>query len=69
MDEMELFDESIQRYLPGITVLAIPLIPAPGEMIGVIMLYRKGEQPFTSEDMELAQLLAFPTAVAVRRND
>lgn len=69
MDEMELFDESIQRYLPGITVLAIPLIPAPGEMIGVIMLYRKGEQPFTSEDVEFAQLLNFPTAMAVRRND
>jgi DNA-binding response OmpR family regulator len=69
MDERELFDESIQRYLPGITVLAIPLIPAPGEMIGVIMLYRKGEQPFTNEDLELAQLIAFPTAVAVQRND
>ncbi len=69
MDEVELFDEAIQPYLPGITLLAIPLIPAPGEMIGVITLYRKGEQPFTSEDVELAQNLAFPTAVAVRRND
>lgn len=69
MDEQELFNESIQRYLPGISLLVIPLIPTPGEMIGMIMLYRKGEQPFISEDVDLAQLLAYPTAAAVRRND
>ncbi len=69
MDEKELFCESIQRYLPGITLLAIPLIPAPGEMIGIVMLYRKGEQPFTAEEVDFAQMIALPTALAVRRND
>ena len=69
MDELHCFDVSIQRYIPGITIIAIPLIPAPGEMIGMIILYRKGEQPFSLEDESLAQMLAFPTALAVRRND
>ena len=68
-DEPEGYDESIQRYLPGLSVLAIPLIPSPGEMIGMVLLYRKGEQPFTEEDIELGRMISYPTAVAVRRND
>ncbi len=67
-DEAELFDESIRRYLPGVTVLVIPLIPTPGELIGAIVLYRKGEQPFTDADLALADLAASPTATAVLRN-
>ena len=69
MDQFDLFSDSIKRYLPGITLLAIPLIPSPGEMIGMVILYRKGEQPFSPEDESLAQMLALPTALAVRRND
>jgi GAF domain-containing protein len=59
----------VTRYLPGVTILAIPLIPAPGELIGMVMLYRKGEQPFDQADIDLAAGLAHPTALAVRRND
>jgi DNA-binding response OmpR family regulator len=68
-DEAEMFDESIRRFLPGLTALVIPLIPAPGELIGLVTLYRKGEQPFTDADVALAELLATPCAIAVRRND
>lgn len=68
-DEADLFDESIRRHLPGLTILAVPLIPAPGELIGIGVLYRKGEQPFTDQDVALAELIAYPTAVAVQRND
>jgi len=68
-DEVDMFDPSIQRFLPGITVLAIPLIPAPGEMIGMVLLYRKGEQPFEENDIDIAERISFPTAAAVRRND
>ncbi len=66
-DHRDQFDQSIQRYLPGITILAIPLIPAEGELIGLVVLYRKGEQPFEDDDMKLAELLACSTAVAIRR--
>lgn len=69
IDHAESFEPSIRRALPGLSILAIPLIPSPGELIGVAMLYRKGEQPFTSEDLSLAEMVAFPSAVCVRRND
>lgn len=68
-EEMDVYDTSIRRYLPGLTAMAIPLIPAPGEMIGMVVLYRKGEQPILKLDEDMAELIAFPTAVAVRRND
>jgi DNA-binding response OmpR family regulator len=68
-DECELFDASIRRYLAGITLLGVPLLPADGEMIGLAVLYRKGEQPFTPDDVNLIEALATPTALAVRRND
>ncbi len=68
-DDPDLFDPRIPRYLPGLTVLAIPLIPEPGEMIGMVILYRKGEQPFEENDIDIAERISFPTAVAVRRND
>ena len=65
----EMFDGSIRRYLPGLSILLVPLIPAPGELIGMVMLYRKGEQPFGDHDVAIAEVIAAPTAVAVRRND
>jgi len=68
-DNSEKFDESIRRFLPGLTALTMPLVPSPGELIGLVILYRKGEQPFTDADVELAEMIAPPTAMAVRRND
>jgi DNA-binding response OmpR family regulator len=68
-DRAELFDPSIQKYLVGLTILAVPILPASGEMIGLVLLYRKGEQPFTDEDVGLAELIGLPTAIAVKRND
>ncbi len=68
-EQIELFDPSIRKYLAGVSILAIPLMPAPGELIGLVVLYRKGEQPFTDEDITLAELVAHSTALAVERND
>ena len=68
-DNSEIFDESIRKFLPGLSVLIMPLIPSPGELIGLVVLYRKGEQPFTDADVELAEMISAPTAMAVRRND
>jgi DNA-binding response OmpR family regulator len=68
-ERQELFDATIRRYLVGVSVLAVPLIPSPGEMIGMSVFYRKGEQPFTGSDVALAEMVSHPTAVAIRRND
>ncbi len=68
-EKADMFCESIRQYLPGVSILAMPLIPAAGEMIGLVVLYRKGEQPFCDSDLALAEMAAPPTALAVRRND
>ena len=68
-ERAELFDPAIARRLPGLTILAVPLVPTPGELIGLAVLYRKGEQPFTDADLGLAEMIALPTATAVRRTD
>ncbi|MCD6364827.1 MAG: response regulator [Planctomycetes bacterium] len=68
-EEFEMFDESIHRFLPGLSILLMPLIPGPGELIGLVAFYRKGEQPFTAGDIAVAEMIATPTAIAVRRND
>ena len=65
----EEFDASIRRRLVGLSVLAIPLALNERELIGVVVLYRKGEQPFTEGDFALSEMVALPTALAVRRND
>ncbi len=67
-DRREKFDASIRRYLVGVNVLAIPLIPSEGQMIGLVVLYRKGEQPFENSDVVLAELIGIPTAIAIQRN-
>ncbi len=65
-EKVEMFDESIRRYLVGVSVLAIPLMPQAGEMVGMVALYRKGEQPFIDEDLTIADVIATPTAMAVK---
>lgn len=67
-EDVDMFDPAIRKYLAGVTVMAVPLMPKAGEMIGLVILYRKGEQPFTEADVALAQLTAAPTAMAIRRN-
>jgi len=68
-DCTERFDESIRRYLVGVNVLVVPLLPRNGQLIGLVVLYRKGEQPFTTEDIDLAKRIGKPTAVAVEKNE
>jgi len=66
-DDAEMFDKSIRRYLAGVNVLALPLRPSGEETSGLVIFYRKGEQPFTEADLALAETIANPTALAIRR--
>lgn len=65
-EKVEMFDQSIRRYLVGVSVLAIPLMPQAGEIVGMVALYRKGEQPFIDEDLTIADIIATPTAMTIR---
>ena len=55
--------------VPGCGILAVPLVPSEGQMIGLVLLYRKGEQPFMESDVALAEMISLATAMAVQRND
>ena len=66
-DNLQKFPVALHRFLIGVNVLAIPLMVAEGQLIGIVVLYRKGEQPFTNDDIALAELIAPPTAVAAQK--
>ena len=66
-DNIEKFPTSLHRFLVGVNVMVIPLMVAEGSLIGVVVLYRKGEQPFTDDDVALAELIGPPTAAAAQQ--
>lgn len=66
-DNLELFPEQLHRMLPGVSLLLIPLLTNGGPLIGAVVLYRKGEQPFTDDDIALAQMVIGPTTAAVQK--
>ena len=66
MDHITLFPPHLHRLLVGVTVMTVPLMIGPGELIGLAVLYRKGEQPFTEDDVRMAELVGPATAAAVR---
>ena len=46
------------EYLPGMSAMVVPLMPEDGVLAGVIIAYRKGEQPFLDDDVRLAESVA-----------
>ena len=66
-DNIEKFPTDLHRFLIGVNVMVIPLMVAEGQLIGVVVLYRKGEQPFTNDDVALAEMIGPPTAVAAQQ--
>jgi len=67
VQHIEIFGPELHRRLVGVTLLAVPLMTDESSLIGLVVLYRKGEQPFTDDDVALAGLIAPPTAVAATR--
>ena len=66
-DNIELFPQDMRRMLVGVSLLLIPLMARDGRLVGAVMLYRKGEQPFTDDDIALAEMVGAPTAAAVQK--
>lgn len=65
-ERADLYSADLRKFLPGISVLAIPLMISAGELIGMVLMYRKGEQPFEDKEIELSRNLAYPTAMAIQ---
>jgi GAF domain-containing protein len=67
-DQQDLFPEDIRPKLVGVNVMLIPL-PSDEQapLVGAVVLWRKGEQPFTEDDICLAEMIAASTATALRR--
>lgn len=64
-----LFPSHLHGRLTGVTFLTMPLLPAAGELIGLVILYRKGEQPFSDEEAELASMIAPSVALRVQTTE
>jgi GAF domain-containing protein len=61
------FHHSIRQKIIGTAMLLVPLIPSEGELFGIAVLYRRGEQPFTDNDRMLADLMVEPAGRALKR--
>jgi len=63
-----LFVEWLRPQLVGLTLVCMPLLPSEGRLIGMVILYRKAEQPFTEDDMALAEMIAPSIAQTIKHH-
>ncbi len=61
-----LFPEWLLEYVEGVNFLVMPLLPEQGQLIGLVILYRKTEKTFSDADVELAEMLAPAIASAIQ---
>jgi signal transduction histidine kinase/putative methionine-R-sulfoxide reductase with GAF domain len=63
-----------QRFQPGVdlktgyrtrSILSVPMLGAPGELVGVLQVLNKQDGPFTQADEELLLALASQAAIAI----
>ena len=67
MEHIDIFPEPLHKMLVGVTLMVVPLPISEDHLMGVVVLYRKGEQPFTPDDVAIAQMIAPATAAAVQK--
>ena len=67
LEHQERVEPHFRRYLAGMTMMTVPLMVDAGRLIGLVVLYRKGEQPFTDDDVALAEMIVPATAAAAQR--
>ena len=63
-----LFPSWLADYLTDVNFLCIPLIPAEGQLIGLVVLYRKEGETFTDDDVGLSEMLAPSVAMSIQGN-
>lgn len=67
-DHPSLFPAWLDEHLPGVTFLCVPLVPAEGQLIGLVVLYGHDGQPFSDDDVALWESLAPSVALRIQGN-
>ena len=62
------FPRRLPRFV-GINVMTVPLIPQDGLLVGVLLLYKKGEQLFSAREKRIAEIFVQPAGLATSRID
>ncbi len=63
-----LFPAWLDEHLADVQFLCVPLVPAEGQLIGLVVLYGRDGQPFSDDDVALWQLLAPSVALRIQGN-
>ncbi len=61
-----LFPKWLTEHVQGCSFMLLPLLPKEGQLIGVVVLYRKGGHSFTENEALLAQWVGPCVAVAIQ---
>ncbi|NLF30248.1 MAG: response regulator [Planctomycetes bacterium] len=67
-DHPSLFPAWLEEHLEGVTFLCVPLVPAEGQLIGLVLLYGRDGQPFSDDDVALWEMLAPSVALRIQGN-
>ena len=65
-DHPTLFPMWLRPTLTGVKFLCMPLIPNEGELIGLVVLYRKEGESFDARDVAIAEMLAPSVATSIQ---
>jgi len=63
-----LFPNWLEPHLGGLQFLCVPLIPSEGQLIGLVVLYRKEGETFSDDDVALSEMLAPSVAMSIQGN-
>ena len=67
-DHPSLFPAWLAEHLEDVTFLCVPLVPAEGQLIGMVVLYDHDGQPFSDDDVALWEMLAPSIALRIQGN-
>jgi DNA-binding response OmpR family regulator len=61
-----LFPQWLAPHVQGLSFMLMPLLPHEGQLIGLIVLYRKAGHSFTAEEADLADMMGPAVALAIQ---
>ena len=61
-----IFPQWLHPHVEGTSFMLVPLLPRDGQLIGLIVLYRKDGHSFTPNEADLAEMMGPAIAVAIQ---